>query len=493
VAFSVWTRVQGLVFGGAIGAAFARAVEPILEPVRQRAWSRNPVRVLAIGDLADLVARGLSAVAELVDNAHRIGHDADNLAALAALRQEYPGLGTLDDLTNRKLITNAQLKEALSRNRIPADYHGAIIALFSDVLSPGELSAAIHRGLVPDLNPPLLKGQQPGPDRKVESYPVYPIKTLAEAEASGYDRERLGVLVGLQGLPMGPHEAAQAVFRGIITWDDYIAAFNESNNRNEWASAIFNQTRQIPTARDFIENWLRGYIGPDEAKAGAALHGMSPEHAQIIFENSGRAMNLHQITQALAYGASYNPSPADDPDPYHQSTLVGPLRPEYYELNEVLKYNLPSALYFRTLQQNGVLTQPEAETWYKRLGWPPELAEQVSKAFDKQRASVEKEATATDLLTLREGGRLSEAEALAALEDLGYPADEAQRKIDTLAARRVASAKGTAVTDIHAKYKKLEIDADVAVGAITQLGVPPWAATAIVQAWAFAVTAVEPP
>jgi hypothetical protein len=66
-------------------------------------------------------------------------------------------------------------------------------------------------------------------------------------------------MVGLQGLPMGPHEAAQALFRGIITHGDYIAAFNESNNRNEWAEAVLEQSKQIPTARDFFENALRGY------------------------------------------------------------------------------------------------------------------------------------------------------------------------------------------------------------------------------------------
>jgi hypothetical protein len=68
----------------------------------------------------------------------------------------------------------------------------------------------------------------------------------AEAWARGYDRDRLGVAVGLQGLPMGRIEAAQAFFRKIITCGDYIRAFNESNNRNEWAEAVLEYARQIP-------------------------------------------------------------------------------------------------------------------------------------------------------------------------------------------------------------------------------------------------------
>jgi hypothetical protein len=121
---------------------------------------------------------------------------------------------------------------------------------------------------------------------------------------------------------------------------------------------------------------------------------------------------------------------------------------------ESLKYTLPSALYFRVLQQNKVLTPEQAETWYLRLGWPPELAHQVAQAFGKPKGAAEKEATAADLLTLYDGGKMTEAETLAALEALDYPADEAQRKIDLIPARRVIASRNAAIADLHGAYKK---------------------------------------
>jgi Holliday junction resolvasome RuvABC DNA-binding subunit len=96
------------------------------------------------------------------------------------------------------------------------------------------------------------------------------------------------------------------------------------------------------------------------------------------------------------------------------------------------------------------------------------------------------------LLTLLDGGRATEPETLAALRDLGYSDADAQHKVDVVSARRVASAKGTTITDVHAKYKKQAIDAEVAISTIEQLGVPTWAATAIVHSWALGVGAVEP-
>src|SRR6185437_8372620 len=96
----------------------------------------------------------------------------------------------------------------------------AIESLKDVFLSPGEIAAAIHRGLIPD--PGILLGEQPQPPFKVDAYPVQPIDAVAEARAAGLDEERLKVLVGLQGLPMGVIEAAQAYFRGDITHGDYI-------------------------------------------------------------------------------------------------------------------------------------------------------------------------------------------------------------------------------------------------------------------------------
>jgi hypothetical protein len=510
VALGVWSRVQGLVFGGAIGSAFSRAVEPILEPVRQRAWSKNPVRVLSVGDLAELVAKGLTSLASVVDDAERTGHDADNLRALTALRQTYPGLGELDEMSNRGVLAPGLVDKALSRHGIPAEYHAAVKALFSDLLDPAALAAAVHRNIVPD--PGFLVGEQPGTDRKVPIFPKVGIDVTKEYLGQGLDEKRFRTLVGLQGLPMGPHEAAQAKFRGIITHDDYLAAIAQGNTRNEWSEAILEQTRQIPTSRDFFENALRGYHDLAWAQEQAERHGMSPEDSLVIYQNQGRPMNVRNITQALARGGTFEPEPGEMTDdalrtiirdflppgdydlnalrPYMASIVEGSLKPAYYDLEYARRYNYPSAFVFRTLQGTHAINRDQAAQYYKELGWPPELAEQAATAFAKQGASAEKEASATDLLTLWDGGRATAAETLAALEDLGYPADEAQRKMDTLAARRVSSARTTAISDLHGAFKKGDIDGATALGALADLGVPDWAQNQIVVSWAIAYGAL---
>jgi hypothetical protein len=371
----------------AFGAATAPVLSPALESVRQQAWKLHSVRIPETAELAAAVAQEKLDLAQAEEWAARNGFSPDVFGTLVTIARTAPDVGTAMQAWRRGEIDSGGFNLVLARHGIDGQWWQALQALKLQLLSPGELAAAIHRGLVPD--PGLLKGEQPTGPFKVEAYPVYDIPTLDEAAGSGFDRDRLGVLVGLQGLPMGTHEAAQAYFRGIITHGDYIRAFNESNSRNEWAEAVLGYARQIPTARDFIENALRGYRTFAEAADGAALHGMSEEHARLIFQNSGRPLNLHQITQAEAWGGKYDPQPGDDPDPYTNAVLIGAVTPAYYDLQEKLKYNLPSGFYFRTLQQTGVLTEAEAATWYRRLGWPPELADKIANAYAKPAATSE--------------------------------------------------------------------------------------------------------
>lgn len=379
--------ILGRFFGSTVstGAAFAfgRATAPTLSPavekLRQEAWRVYPDRLPEAAELAAAVARGKITRAQGADWSEAHGFSGSVFDTLVTIAELAPDVGTAMRAWRRGKLTDDQFRTVLDRNALADEWFEAVEVLKDEVFELAQIAAAIHRGLIPD--PGLLKGEQPSGPRNVEQYPVYEIDALKEAAAIGFDRDHLGVAVGLQGLPMGVIEAAHAYYRGILEKGDYIAAFNESNNRNEWAEAVLAYAAQIPTARDFIENALRGYRTLDEAFAGAALHGMSPEHARLIFQNSGRPLNLHQITQALAWGAKYDPQPGDDPDPYMNAVLIGAVTPAYYGMQDALKYTLPSALYFRTLQQNGVLSESEAAMWYRRLGWPPELADQVAKAY----------------------------------------------------------------------------------------------------------------
>src|SRR5579885_2232907 len=123
MASPIWNRAQSLIFGSAIGAAASRAVEAVLEPARQRAWQQNQYRVLEPGTVAELIARGFAAIGDVADEAARNGYSSNRLAALAALRQAYPGRGELPALANRGLVSPEQVERVLSRHGLGKEWH----------------------------------------------------------------------------------------------------------------------------------------------------------------------------------------------------------------------------------------------------------------------------------------------------------------------------------------------------------------------------------
>jgi hypothetical protein len=369
----------------AIGHATAPTLSPVLQDIANKAWSIHPDRPIDVGTLASGVSQGQIPYAWALDEARRTGFNKERFDHMVEAATVGPGVSEAFRLWRRGQIDEAGFRRALTRAAIEPAWIDALANTKREMLDPAQLAAAIHRGLIPD--PGLLKGEQPAGARNVESYPVYPIPALAEAAASGYLSDDLGVLVGLQGLPMGPHEAAQALFRGIITHGDYIAAFNESNSRNEWAQAVLEQSRQIPTARDFFENALRGYHEFPWALEQAKRHGMSEEDATVIYQNQGRPMNIRQITQALSRGGVFKPEPGELTDPYMASIVEGSVKPAYYDLALSLKYTLPSPFVMRQLTASGVWTEKKAAQRLKDSGWLPDDADEAAKAWAEPAAA----------------------------------------------------------------------------------------------------------
>jgi hypothetical protein len=475
------SRLESLLFGAAIGRASSEAVTPVLEPVRQRSWLRNRVRVLDPGSAARLAAQGLVQESEAEAEAARNGYDLNRLGAMIRLAQTTPGVSEAFALRRRGEISEAQLHHVYRKAQIEPQYYGPLDALLGTLLDPAQVAAAIHRGLLED--PGLLKGEQPSGPRKVEQYPVYPIDALETAAGHGIDRDQLGVMVGLQGLPMGPHEAAQALFRGIITRGDYIAAFNESNNRNEWAEAVLEQSRQIPTARDFFENALRGYHGFDWALDQAKRHGMSEADATVIYQNQGRPMNIHAIQQALARGAKFNPEPGEITDPFDAAIVEGNLKPGYYEMAKSLRFTLPSVFTMRALAESGVWSEAKTAERLKWAGWLPADADEAAKAWSSAGGTTKKGLTVTDLTAEYEARLTSRAEYVANLREAGLSADAADRKADLSDTKARRALQRQLVSRIRIRYTGYAIDRPAAEAALRSAGVPAEQIAATLEFW----------
>ncbi len=481
MALGIWSRFQSILFGGAIGAAASDAIAPALEPAKQHAWSKNTNRVLDAGRAAELVAQGLVAVAAAESEAARTGFNPNRLGALVQLAQVAPGVSETLELWRRHKITEAQVDQALAKAKLLPDFWPAVKELFHERLSPQDVAVMVQRGVL--SNPGWLPVGPPTEVGKVPPMPQANLDPVDEARASGYDPERAAALTKIIGLPASPDLAARMVFRQIIDRVDFDRAISEGNTRNEWAPFMFDGFRQINTAHDWVELHLRGYIDKGQMYAGTALHGMSPEDTDRLFQVLGRPLPVHQITTGLARGGKFNPIPGELTDPFEASVHEANIKPSFYDLAIANKYTYPSAFVIRALTSDGTFSGPQAEQILLEVGWRPDLAKLAAAKWAASVGTSGKDATAANLRAEYEGMFISRAQLVAGLEALGYDPHEADLLANLGDAARVKTYRDAVVKAVYNAFKAHSIDRIKALSDLATVGVDLDGANSLVSVW----------
>lgn len=422
---------------GALSSASGDALRPLLQSIVNEAWKGNAVIPPPFVLLAEGVAQGQVDPAKAREWALEQGYDKEQFNALVNIANTGPPIGQalellrrIDPATGASVWSPDDFATALNRQGIEKRWWPGIAQLKERLLDPADLARAIHKSIIPD--PGLLAVPQPDGEGKVKAYPVYPIKALDVAAGFGYTKDDLGVLVGLQGNPMGAHEAAQATFRKVIEPVDYERAIAEGNTRNEWGPAIFEQSRAIPSPTNYVEAGIRTRITPAEMYDGAARHGMTPADTDLLFAIHGRPATPHQVFIGLRRGGVYN-GPTDNVDPaILQSMRDANLRPEYYNLVAAGLETYPAVFALRSLAQAGEITYDETLQILLYEGWNQPLAEKVAAGWTGGKAgATAKSLTRAEVKAAWREGKLTDAEALQRLQAENLSAPDAQLLLDT--------------------------------------------------------------
>lgn len=442
------SSLGGLLEGGIIGLAVSEAastvVEPALEPSRQEAESKVKARIHDLDALATAVAQALLSLEDVTEDAHRNGFPDDGLTLAVQLALRAPGVAEALTLYRRRNMQEggapfplSLLHHAYAKAQIEYQYWDALDSLATLPLDPAVIANLIVRGIMPA--PFALPYTPPSGTGNVEAFPESTLDAAREAAASGVDVDRLFGMVAAIGRPMGPVEAAQAFFRGILTDDDYLRAILEGDTRGEWATAIRERAREILSATQYAESRLRGYTATDEEMfANIAKHGMSQDDAELLFLNQGRPLAIHQVTTGEARGGVYNGPTDQIPPAYLDAVRESNIKPPYYNLDYANRYTYPTGFMIKAEATNGDIPQPDCEQLLLELGWSPKWAAFFSEKWAAQAAKsgtaggvaaapVVKSQTTAAVTALRKayvGGALDRPTAQAFLAQLDKSAAE---------------------------------------------------------------------
>jgi hypothetical protein len=356
----------GLAIGTGLGGAIEDTVRPRLESFRQSQWQAHPDVALTPGVAAEVTAENYDTFQAMEAEAARNGYNATRFQYLYDVTVTAPGMGELIAMLRRNSEQAIDFTHGLRKAKLETRWDAALANLANQRLSAPDIAYMVVRGVLPDDG--MLGQSLPTRADNLNLPPQIALDPIAEAALTGWDKERLRAFIGRSGLAMAPVMAAQARFRGILTQNDYELTIARGDLYPAYAHPVLEASRQIPTTDQFVEAHLRGWITAQEMYAGTALHGMTQPNTDLQYHIHRRPLSPHQIKQALARGASFNPEQGEITDPYTASVHQANLGPEWYEMAVSLQGSYPSLFITNRLVTQGTISADTGRTWLERSG-----------------------------------------------------------------------------------------------------------------------------
>ena len=448
-------KFTGNTIGEAAAFAAGLAIGPLLEPyvqeLKNETWAHTPSLPLDPDVMAQGVAEHKLTLATGQSEAALTGISNSAFASLVTVMKKSPAVAEGVRLIRRGQLAPSEFLTVLQRAGLEDEFITAYqkaavngLAPWEAPLDPSVLAVGAVRSTVDSQD--LLVVDLDTSGSNVARYTPAALDIIAEAAANGVDKERLRVMVGNVGLPMGSEAAARAEFRGIITKGAFYQAILEGDTRPEWADSIYEFSRQIITAHDYVELHLRGYISQQQMYDGTALHGMSTDDTDRLFQVLGRPLTVHQITTGLARGGTFQPIPGELTDPYEASVHESNIKPSYYDLAIANRYSYPSLFQLNALVKANAITADVAADWATKDGLAPEVVTALHTFWAGEQSSTTggattkpKQFTYSQIHAAWSHGLFTDADALTELEAIGYPAARAQTLLDTWKRQSTAS------------------------------------------------------
>jgi hypothetical protein len=466
---------EGLAF--AAGFAAGHALEPEALQIAQAAWHAAQVRRLDPNTAADVVAEHYGSLGDMESEASYSGIDATRFAYLYDLALTAPGMGELIAMLRRSDEVQIDFTHGLRKAKLETEWDAALRNLADQRLAATDIAYMVVRGVLPDEG--LLGLSLPTQADNLKLPPQHSLNPITEAARTGWDAERLAMMIARSGLAMAPVMAAQARFRGILTQNDYELTIARGDLFPAYADPVLEVSRQILTAGEYAELQLRGFLTATERRTQTARHGMTQADSDLLYDVLGRAPSIRQAYIGLARGATYDGNPTTIPEPFLSAAQRSNIRPEWYSIAYENRYSLPSAFVVRTLLTDGAIDATRAQSIFEHSGWPPDLATLVADHYAAKAGG----GTAADphvtkaqnhvwtvVQSSYEKDRTDDAQATAALTKLGVTAGAIPEILSLWQVSRAIVRAGLTPAQIKKAYGEATFTQPEAVARLVELG-----------------------
>lgn len=422
-----------------------RLVSAIVDAVNQAgsakatndASARHEVTAQALGGIAEALAPTVAKLTAHLGPTGELLGATDPPSPLGPINEAISGFFLNIGLLVGWIIA---IVPALGRVAIQSDLNHAMAEHADIPLSPPDLADMVVRNLM---------------DEGVAAQ---------EAAMSGLNGTRFANMVLDTGEPPGPVDMLKLWLRGALSTPDLHQAIRYSRIRDEYindveqlaytqmspADALMCAIKEVPTAIPYKDLFIRG-------------GGMDGDY-EMLYEATGDSIGIQQSLLLWHFGLI---SEADVNKVLGRSRI----NPMFYPIAKLTHFHPLAPYQIEQALKGGTITAAEATQWLEQMGVPADQARALAMAHATAATGKAKTETEGLISAAYEDLILSRAQALQALEEVGYNPAAANMILDVADAKMDLKQQSHAVNAIRSDYVDRRITRAAASNALDTLGV----------------------
>lgn len=439
-----WAWIAGSATGAALSGSIGDLFSNLLSPVVQNIVKDFPNALLSPESIAQIIARSIQEdVRDIVpvDEAERGGLSGDRLRYLVELARNYPTVGELLTLLNRKVINKDQFHHATKRMGYDESWRLRMLELAKSDISLGDISAMWNRSVI-DANEAVQLGSR-----------------------IGYDKTQVQHALELGGDPLAPTDLGEAFRRGFINRDRFNRGIVQGPIRNEWFDVLEKLQFHRMTTVDAADAVNQGHIPLDAGKKIAYENGLDPEDFQVLIETAGAPPGIDFATEALNRGFITT-------EQFRSMFLESRIKNKYMPLLLQMRTRLIPQETARLLYRNGVYSREETLRTLLAHGFSSDDAAALIALEETRQDEGTKELTRAQVAQMYEEQILDLATTKELLTALGYSESNVELMIALADIKRVQKYVNAAISRVRAAYIAGKIDENEASIQLDSLAVP---------------------
>jgi hypothetical protein len=310
------------------------------------------------------------------------------------------------------------------------------------------------------------------------------------AAQSGTNSENFTRMVEGSGEPPGLDFLLEAWRRGFIGFGGVgpgqatvANAIATSRVYTYWTDVIEKMAYVPISVADAVDAAVENQISKADASTIAGYSGIKPDDFTILFNTRGNPPAPTELMTMVNRGFIGLDGTGPTSTSFAQGIAEGATKDKWGPLLAELRVNIPSLYYLNELAEAGTLTATQVQAYYQDLGIPQEIASALAAQAASGKTAKVKELTESQILSSYQDGFISETQATAFLEALGYTATEVTFLLEVQNFQVALAAYNAQAKKVGAYFVAQKATAAETLDALSQLGMPSAQANKLITEW----------